>query len=116
MNSNKNIRKAPSVVRQFKKACDDLAEAINKQLFDDSREWSWVGNQVGGICDFEEVDLLNPEEMVLILESEMTYEQYAEWRDANIEYSSRKGHINLYSWIRGCRHEMLADKIDYSEQ
>lgn len=79
MNRNKDIRKAPSVVRKFKKACDDLAEAVNKQLFDDSREWSWVGEQVGGICDFEDVDMLNPEDMVLIIENHLTYEDYAEW-------------------------------------
>lgn len=104
MNSNKNIRKAPSVVCQFKKACDDLAEAINKQLFDDSREWSWVGNQVGGICDFEEVDLLNPEEMVLIIENHLTYEEYSEWRYANLDH---KRFINLPSWLLGARHEMF---------
>ena len=104
MNSNKNIRKAPSVVCQFKKACDDLAEAINKQLFDDSREWSWVGNQVGGICDFEEVDLLNPEEIVLIIENHLTYEEYSEWRYANLDHER---FINLPSWLLGARHEMF---------
>ena len=29
MNGNKETRKAPSVVREFKNACDDLAELVN---------------------------------------------------------------------------------------
>lgn len=50
MNGNKAPRKAPSVVRQFKKACDDLAELVNEQLFDGCREWYWIGDEVGGAC------------------------------------------------------------------
>ena len=34
MNRNKDPRKVPSAVRKFKKACDELAELVNMQLFD----------------------------------------------------------------------------------
>ena len=116
-NKDKCVRDVFSVIQKFKDACDDLARLLNETLFKGGRDtWYWIGNEHGGLCDFDDGDFLSPEEMVLILESGMTYEQYAEWRDANVEYSARKGHINLYSWIRGCRHEMFADKIDYSEQ
>ena len=107
MNGNKSPRKAPSVVRQFKKACDDLAGLVNEQLFDGCREWYWIGDEVGGACDFEETDVLNPKDMVRIIENCLTYDEYSEWREANLE-NERK--INLQSWLKGARHLMQKDK------
>ena len=60
MNRNKAPRKVSSVVRKYKNACDDLAELVNEQLFDGCREWYWIGDEVGGACDFEDCDVLNP--------------------------------------------------------
>ena len=107
MNRNKATRKAPSVVREFKKACDDLAELVNEQLFDGCREWYWIGDEVGGACDFEEADVLNPEDMVRIIENGLTYDQYAEWREANLDHAQ---YINLKSWLMGLRHDMLKEE------
>ena len=104
MNRNKANRKAPSVVSQFKKACDDLAELVNEQLFDGYRKWYWIGDEVGGACDFEECDVLNPEDMVRIIENGLTYDEYAEWREANLDHAQ---YINLKSWLMGARHYML---------
>lgn len=104
MNRNKVTRKVPSAVRKFKNACDDLAELVNEQLFDGCREWYWICDEVGGACDFEETDVLNPEDMVRIIENNMTYDQYAEWRDANLDHAQ---YINLKSWLMGARHDML---------
>lgn len=99
-------------IAAFEKSCDELARQVNHRLFDDSRSWYWVGDEKGGICDFDDADFLTPEEMVIILQTpHFTYDQYAEWRDANIEYGETKGFINLRSWIKGCRHSMLADKV-----
>ena len=104
MNRNNSPRKVPSVVRKYKKACDDLAELVNEQLFDGCREWYWIGDEVGGACDFEECDVLNPEDMVRIIENGLTYDQYSDWREANLDNNR---YINLNSWLMGLRHEML---------
>ena len=104
MNRNKAPRKVPSVVRKYKKACDDLAELVNEQLFDGCRKWYWIGDEVGGACDFEEADVLNPEDMVRIIENGLTYDEYAEWREANLDHAQ---YINLKSWLMGLRHDML---------
>ena len=112
MNGNKETRKAPSVVREFKKACDDLAELVNEQLFDGCRKWYWIGDELGGACDFEETDVLNTEDMVRIIENKMTYDQYAEWRDANLDHAQ---YINLKSWLMGARHEMFNKNDDYEK-
>lgn len=107
MNRNKETCKAPSVVREFKKACDDLAELVNEQLFDGCREWYWIGDEVGGACDFDECDVLNPEDMMRIIENGITYDEYAEWRNANLDNNR---YINLKSWLKGARHLMQKDK------
>ena len=104
MNRNKATCKVPSVVRNFKKACEDLAELVNEQLFDGCREWYWIGDEVGGACDFEDCDVLNPEDMVRIIENRITYDEYAEWREANLDHAQ---YINLKSWLMGARHYML---------
>ena len=106
MKPSQNVK----LIQQFHDACNALANAVNVQLFDGMRDPYWVANEVGGICDFEETDFLTPEEMVLILQANLTYDEYAEWRNANIEYYETKGYINLKSWLKGCRFSMIADK------
>lgn len=110
--SDKHTADAVTVIQRFNDACNDLARITNEVLFEGFRyNWYWIGEEPGGTCDFGDGDFLSPEEMVLALRSGLTYEQYAEWRDANSDNIQRKGYINLYSWIHGCRHSMLPDKI-----
>lgn len=54
-----------------------------------------------------DTDFLNPEDMVRIIENDMTYDEYVEWREANI-HNAR--YINLKSWLMGLRHDMLNKK------
>lgn len=96
-----------AVIKVYHDVCNKLAELVNSQLFDGCRNWYWIGDEVGGACDFEEVDVLNPEEMVRIIEKGLTYDQYAEWRDANLDNNR---YINLKSWLMGARHNMFNDK------
>ena len=91
----------------FRESCDRLAELVNQQLFDGCRKWYWIGDEVGGACDFEDCDVLNPEDMVRIIENGLTYDEYAEWRDANLD---NKHYINLKSWLMGARHYMLKEE------
>lgn len=88
-------------------ACERLVNVINEQLFDDSRDPYWIGGVCGGLCDFGDTDFLTPEEMALVILNEVTYEQYAEWREANFA-NERK--INLQSWLKGARHSMRKDQ------
>ena len=88
----------------FRESCDRLADLVNKQLFDGCRKWYWIGDEVGGVCDFDCIDVLNPDDMVRIIENGLTYDEYAEWRDANLDNNR---YINLKSWMMGARHYML---------
>ena len=109
--NNKKIK--PDAVQRFKDACNDIAEAVNKQLFDGSRKWYWIGDDIGGACDFEEADILNPDDMVRIIENRTTYDEYAEWRDGNLDHAQ---YINLKSWLMGARHEMFNQNNDYEDE
>lgn len=101
----KKVKKSQlDTVEQYKKSCNELAELVNQQLFDGCRKWYWIGDDVGGVCDFYGVDVLEPEDMLRIIENGLTYDEYAEWRNAN---SDNKRYINLKSWLMGLRHDML---------
>ena len=103
--SKKRLNKSQKeTIGLFRFACNSLATAVNKQLFDGCRKWYWIGDEVGGACDFEETDVLNLEDMVRIIENDITYDQYAEWREANLDDGR---YINLKSWLMGARHDML---------
>ena len=103
--SKKKLNKSQKeTIELFKFACNSLATAVNKQLFDGYRNWYWIGDEVGGVCDFDCIDVLNPEDMVRIIENGLTYDEYAEWRDANLDNGR---YINLRSWLMGARHNML---------
>ena len=93
-------------IELFKFACNSLATAVNEQLFDGCRKWYWIGNEVGGLCDFEDCDVLKPEDMVRIIENNMTYDEYAEWREANL---NNNYYIHLKSWLMGERHDMFKE-------
>ena len=106
--SNKKLTTFQLVTLElFRESCDRLAELVNQQLFDGCRKWYWIGNEVGGMCDFEESDVLNPEDMVLIIENGLTYDEYAEWRDANLDNNP---YIDFKSWLMGLRHDMLKEE------
>lgn len=51
--------------------------------------------------------------MVRIIEHHLTYDEYAEWRDANL---GKEEYINLRSWLKGARHEMLNNKNHYEDK
>lgn len=95
------------VVKKYEDACNLLAIAINARLFNCSRSFSWTGDEIGDICDFEGTDFLNTQEMAYILKNNITYEEYSEWRNANLEHEK---FINIQSWHMGLRHDMLNEK------
>lgn len=99
-----------SIIKAFNTACNNLAQAVNEQLFDGGRSPYWIGDEVGGLCDFEEYMILSATDMVLIIENNLTYEQVSEWINAGADYNfgrEKTHYINLQSWLMGARYDML---------
>ena len=103
-----------TIIKNFHEACNQLAERVNEQLFNGSRNWYWVADDIGGTCDYEDTDFLNPEDMVRVLTHHVTLHQYNGWRDANINHADI-GYINLKSWLKGARHDMLKPRVNPGE-
>lgn len=100
---------AELAIKMYYDSCDQMAQLVNHQLFDGERAWYWIADEKGGVADFEGTDVLSAADMARILRTGMTYAEYAEWRDANIEH---KEYVNLYSWLKGLRHSMIKDGSD----
>ena len=107
MSTKKLSKSQKETLELFRESCDRLAELVNQQLFDGCRKWYWIDNEVGGLCDFYDIDVLKTEVMVLIIENGLTYDEYAEWRDANLDNNR---YIDLKSWLMGLRHDMLKEE------
>ena len=45
--------------------------------------------------------------MVRILDNDIDYDEYSEWRNANLDNNR---YINLKSWLMGARHEMFKEE------
>lgn len=89
-------KKTRDSIKKYKDACNLLASIVNDQLFDGCRDWYCVGDEVCGLCDFEDTDFLSHEDIVRIIENDITYDEYAEWREANLDNNR---YINLKSWL-----------------
>ena len=79
-------------------------------LYDGKCKPYWIGDEVGGLCDFDRYAVLSPAEMVLIIDHHLTYDQVMEWIDAGVDYNREREsekYINLDAWIKGERYEML---------
>ena len=99
-----------SVIKAFNTACNNLAQAVNEQLFDGKCKPYWIVDEVGGLCDFDGYAVLSPAEMVLIIDHHLTYDQVMEWIDAGVDYNYGRideKYINLDAWIKRERYEML---------
>lgn len=99
------------IVKNYEDACNKLAEYIANNFLQ-QRDWYWVGDEVGGVADFGDIDFLTPMEMRLIITNRLKYEDYAAWRDAIVDNSDKGVVINLQSWIKGLRYEQLERKED----
>ena len=99
-----------SIIKAFNTACNNLAQAVNEQLYDGKCKPYWIGDEVGGLCDFDGYAVLSPAEMVLVINNNLTYEQVSEWINAGVDYNfgrEKTHYINLQSWLMGTRYDML---------
>lgn len=95
----------------YKKICNRIAETVNQQLFDGTRSWYWIGEDGCEMCDFDDTDVLSIETMSCIIEKNVSYEEYVEWRDYFIDHPEIVT-TNLRTWIKKKRNKQEEIRIE----
>ena len=97
MNKTKQLRTA------YEKACNDyLAEPLRMWELD-SHYGYWIGDDVGGVYDYDGGFSINMEDIIYCVENSVTERQYYEWQEYIVDalefgFSTP----NLKSWMHGC--------------
>ena len=87
----------------FEKAVNKYVAAFRKQFDIESSYTYWVGGRTGlDVFIFLDTHTTNLDEIIYIVENNVTYEEFCEWESYNcfaIEFNQRT--INLKSWHMG---------------
>lgn len=88
---------------QWEKACNDYMKELLRVWELDTFYAYWVGEDVGGVLDYDGAFSISMEEIIFCVENDVTEEQYEEWQNyicdaAEFGFSTP----NLKSWMKGC--------------
>lgn len=88
---------------QWEKACNDYMKELLRVWELDTFYAYWVGEDVGGVLDYDGAFSISMEEIIFCVENDVTEDQYEEWQNyicdaAEFGFSTP----NLKSWMKGC--------------
>ena len=97
MNKTKQLRTA------YEKACNDYLSELLKMWELDSHYGYWIGDEVGGVYDYDGGFSINMDDIIYCVLADVTREQYIEWQEyicdaAEFGFDTP----NLRSFVRGC--------------
>jgi hypothetical protein len=82
--------------------CERYVKLLAEKWDLDWHEAYWVGNELGGLCDFDGDFTITLTDMVYVVENDASYAEYMEWMNYNIDAHRWGFHnINLKSWHMG---------------
>ena len=89
-------------IREYKGACNNIlaefAEKYDVQVDSDC----WVAGDVGTVACINEEFYLNMEDIILMLEKDVDWDEFLRWWDYNLEVSLLElNPINLRTWLMG---------------
>ena len=89
--------------QQFEKACNDYLQALLEAWDLDGFYGYWIGEEVGGVYDYDAGITINMSDIIYCIENDVTEQQYMEWQEYCIE-AAEFGFTtpNLKSWMHGC--------------
>lgn len=101
--------------KNFENACNAYAMELCLQWDIDNRSCYWIGNEIGGVLEYEGDVHLNMDEIIYIVENGITIGEVYEWQDYCIkahEYGFNL--LNLKSWHKGAPRisEATFEKLD----
>lgn len=97
MNKIKQLRTA------YEKACNDYLAELLRMWELDSHYGYWIGDDVGGVYDYDGVFTINMNDIIYCVENGVTERQYYEWQEYIVDASEFGFDTpNLKSWMHGC--------------
>lgn len=93
----------------YEHICEEYRIRLCKQFGISCSDTYWIAGRVGCELDIQSYYVVDMEEIIYIVESFMTFEEFEEWYDQwiNIDDENR---INLMSWKIGSRPKLFKDK------
>lgn len=88
---------------QYECACNRYLAELLRMWELDSYYGYWIGEQVGGVYDYDGGFTISMEDIIYCVEEDVTRKQYTEWQDYvcdAIEFGMATP--NLRSWMMGC--------------
>lgn len=86
----------------YEKACNAYAETLLSMWELDGIYGSWVGDEVGGVYDYDGRLFLNMEEIIFCVTHEIAEKEFDDWQEYQVkcaEYGLNT--MNLKSWCLG---------------
>ncbi len=97
MNKTKQLRTA------YEKACNDYLAELLRMWELDSHYGYWIGDDVGGVYDYDGGFSINMDDIIYCVENVVTELQYCEWQEYIVDASEFGFDMpNLKSWMHGC--------------
>ena len=91
----------------YKAVCEAYAQRLLAQLGYYNRvDAYWVGDDVGGVLAIGDSYFLNLDEIVLLVDNAIGYDEFSEWYNQWVDMDNERK-INLRSWIMGARPGMF---------
>lgn len=89
--------------KQYDCACNQYVSELLRIWELDAFYGHWIGDDVGGIYDYDGGFTISMENIIYCVEHDITGEQYLEWQDYTIEASEFNMEApNFRSWMMGC--------------
>lgn len=97
MNKTEQLRTA------YEKACNDYLNELLKIWELDGHYGYWIGDDVGGVYDYDGGFTINMDDIIYCVENGVTEQQYYEWQDYICDASEFGFSTpNFKSWMHGC--------------
>ena len=88
--------------------CEAYAQRLCAQLgFNNRDDAYWMGHEKGDLIQLGDRFFLSMEEVVLIVDNAMSYDDMAEWYAQCVKRDENSPAANLWSWLKGARPEMM---------
>lgn len=99
----------------YEAVCDTYAQRLIEQLGLHKDDAYWVLDEVGYVFAFGDNYFLNMEEIVLLVDNCIGYDEFDEWYSQWTDFD-KENRINLRSWIMGARPGMFNNQYSHDNR